>query len=141
MSLVSGLIDDSRFSYLLPCSVCWAILCYTASIKLLCIFVRQERKSQIMPFKYITKVFLTLWIPLKKSQGPWTTLKTAATSLWCTCLHQRRKWQPTPVFLPGESQGQRSLVGCRLWGCRVGHDWSDLAAAARNIGLSETAES
>ena len=31
------------------------------------------------------------------------------------CMHQRRKWQPTPVFLPGESQGQRSLVGCRLW--------------------------
>ena len=27
------------------------------------------------------------------------------------------KWQPTPVFLPGESQGQGSLVGCRLWGC------------------------
>ena len=26
-----------------------------------------------------------------------------------------RKWQPTPVFLPRESQGQRSLVGCRLW--------------------------
>ena len=25
-------------------------------------------------------------------------------------------WQPTPVFLPGESQGQGSLVGCRLWG-------------------------
>ena len=31
-------------------------------------------------------------------------------------LSWRRKWQPTPVFLPGESQGQRSLVGCRLWG-------------------------
>ena len=28
----------------------------------------------------------------------------------------RRKWQPTPVFLPGESQGQRSRVGCCLWG-------------------------
>ena len=28
----------------------------------------------------------------------------------------RRKWQPTPVFLPGESQGRRSLVGCRLCG-------------------------
>ena len=28
----------------------------------------------------------------------------------------RRKWQPPPVFLPGESQGQGSLVGCRLWG-------------------------
>ena len=34
------------------------------------------------------------------------------------------------MFLPGESQGQRSLVGCHLWGRRVGHDWSDLAAAA-----------
>ena len=32
-------------------------------------------------------------------------------------LHWRRKWQPTPVFLPGESQGWGSLVGCRLWGC------------------------
>ena len=34
-----------------------------------------------------------------------------------TFLHWRRKWQPTPVFLPGESQGRGSLVGCRLWGC------------------------
>ena len=40
-----------------------------------------------------------------------------ATSLSLfTFMHWRRKWQPTPVFLPGESQGQRSLVGCRLWG-------------------------
>ena len=33
-----------------------------------------------------------------------------------TFMHWRRKWQPTPVFLPGESQGQGSPVGCRLWG-------------------------
>ena len=33
-----------------------------------------------------------------------------------TFTHWRRKWQPTPLFLPGESQGQGSLVGCRLWG-------------------------
>ena len=33
-----------------------------------------------------------------------------------TFMHWRRKWQATPVFLPGESQGQGSLVGCRLWG-------------------------
>ena len=26
-----------------------------------------------------------------------------------------RKWQPTPMFLPGESQGRGSMVGCRLW--------------------------
>ena len=32
-----------------------------------------------------------------------------------TFMRWRRKWQPTPVFLPGESQGRGSLVGCRLW--------------------------
>ena len=31
-------------------------------------------------------------------------------------MRWRRKWQPTPVFLPGESQGRGSLAGCRLWG-------------------------
>ena len=41
-----------------------------------------------------------------------------ATSLSLfTFMHWRRKWQPTPVFLPGESQGQQSLLGCHLWGC------------------------
>ena len=40
-----------------------------------------------------------------------------ATSLSLfTLMHWRRKWQPTPVFLPGESQGWGSLVGCRPWG-------------------------
>ena len=33
-----------------------------------------------------------------------------------TFMHWGRKWQPTPVFLPGESQGRGSLVGCHLWG-------------------------
>ena len=40
-----------------------------------------------------------------------------ATSLSLfTFMHWRRTWQPTPVLLPGESQGRGSLVGCRLWG-------------------------
>ena len=47
-----------------------------------------------------------------------------------TFMHWRRKWQPTPVFLPGECQRWGSLVGCYLWGRRVRHDWRDLAAAA-----------
>ena len=50
---------------------------------------------------------------------------------WATSLslfifmHWRRKWKPTPVFLPGESQGQGSLVGCHLWG----HTESDTTEA------------
>ena len=40
-----------------------------------------------------------------------------ATSLSLfTFMHWRKKWHPTPVLLPGESQGRGSLVGCRLWG-------------------------
>ena len=42
---------------------------------------------------------------------------------WVRKIPWRRKWEPTPVFLPGESHGQRSLAGYSPWGCRVGHDW------------------
>ena len=42
--------------------------------------------------------------------------RTQLSDFSFTCTHWRRKWQPTPVFLPGESQGRGSLVGCRLWG-------------------------
>ena len=42
------------------------------------------------------------------------------TSLWLfTFMHWRRKWQPTPVFLPGESHGRGSLVGCQFFIMRV----------------------
>ena len=42
-----------------------------------------------------------------------------------TFMHWRRKWQPTPVFLPGDSQGWGSLVGCCLWG-RTESDTTEL---------------
>ena len=65
-----------------------------------------------------------------QSMGSLSVGHNWATSLSLfTFTHWRRKWQPTPVFLPWESQGRGSLVGCRLWGHTVGHDWSDLAAA------------
>ena len=47
-----------------------------------------------------------------------------------TFMHWRRKWQPIPVFLPGESQGQRSLVGCCLRGCTESDTTEATAAAA-----------
>ena len=46
-----------------------------------------------------------------------------------TFMHWRRKWQPPPVFLPGESQGQGSLLGCCLWG-RTESDTTEATAAA-----------
>ena len=44
-------------------------------------------------------------------------------------MYWRRKWQPTPVFLPGESQGWGSLAGCRLWG-HIESDTTEATAAA-----------
>ena len=38
---------------------------------------------------------------------------------WVGKIPWRRAWQPSPVFLPGESPGQRSLVGCSPWGLKV----------------------
>ena len=46
----------------------------------------------------------------------WIWIWGSLTSLSLfTFMHWRRKWQPTPVFLLGESQGWWSLMGCRLW--------------------------
>ena len=50
------------------------------------------------------------WAAVHRVAQSWKRLTMPA------CMHWRRKWQPTPVFLPGESQGWRSLVGCCLWG-------------------------
>ena len=48
---------------------------------------------------------------LRRVRHDWATLL-----LLFTFMHLRKKWQPTPAFLPGEFQGWRSLVGCRLQG-------------------------
>ena len=55
-------------------------------------------------------------IPWTEEPGGHGVAKSRTRLSDFTFMHWRRKWQPTPVFLPGESQGQGSLVGCRLWG-------------------------
>ena len=60
-----------------------------------------------------------------------------ATSLSLfTFLHWRRKWQPTPVFLPGESQGRGSLLGCHLCGCTE----SDMTEVTSLIHISPSSQ-
>ena len=48
-------------------------------------------------------------------------------------MHRKRKWQSTPVFLPGESQGWESPVGCRLWGRTESNMTEATAAAAGHL--------
>ena len=52
-----------------------------------------------------------------QSMGSLRVGQDSVTSLSLfTFMHWRRKWKPTPVSLPGESQGRGSLVGCHIWG-------------------------
>ena len=48
----------------------------------------------------------------------WATELNSVLTLGLSPSPWRRKWQPTPVLLPGKSYGQRSLVGYRPWGCK-----------------------
>ena len=52
---------------------------------------------------------------------------------WSRKIPWRRKWQPTPVFLPGPFHGQRSLVGYSPWGCRE----LDVTEYTRGMGRGE----
>ena len=51
---------------------------------------------------------------------------------WVWKIPWRKAWQPTPVFLPGESHGQRSLVGYSPWGCKE----SDMTEATEHVHLT-----
>ena len=83
-------------------------------------------------------------IPWKEEPGRLQSMRSLrvrhdwATSLSLfTFMQWRRKWQPTPVFLPGESQ-ERGTGGLPSMGShRVRHDWRDLAAAAAAAGEVE----
>ena len=64
----------------------------------------------------------TWWAAVHGVAKSWTRLRDFTFTFH---FHDwRRKWQPTPVFLPGESQGQRSLLDCRLGG-RTESDMTD----------------
>ena len=60
------------------------------------------------------------WLDLLAVQGTLKSLLqhhgSKASILWRSAFFWRRQWHPTPVLLPGESHGWRSLVGCSPWG-------------------------
>ena len=89
-------------------------------------------------------LFLNLEDTLEKGQTTYSSILGLPWWLnWCRiCLHcgnwvlswvgkipWRRTRQPTPVFLPGESHGQRSLAGYSLWGCKESDMTQQLSTA------------
>ena len=55
---------------------------------------------------------------------------------WVGKIPQRKKWQPAPVFSPGNSHGQRSLAGCSTWGCKE-LDTTEATQQARTYYISQ----
>ena len=71
----------------------------------MCVFMNPPRKSKGLPCSSVSKESAC-------SAGDPGSIPGLGRSTG------RRKWQPTPVSLPGKSHGQRSLVGCSPWGCK-----------------------
>ena len=67
-------------------------------------------------FILFSKVAAPIYIPINSPWGCWVGHNWATSLSLFTFMHWRRKWQPTLVFLPGESQGWGSLVGCPIYG-------------------------
>ena len=79
---------------------------------------RQKSNQWLIAIKTLDMVLAALETPpVCLRVVTYLSLDKKATSLSLfTFMHWRRKWQPIPVFLPGESQGRGSLVGFHLWG-------------------------
>ena len=95
-------------------------LWFFSFVTLICIFLMPNEEKAMTPHSHI----LAWTIPwMEEPSRLWSMGSLRVRHNWAyslslfTFIHWRRKWQPTPVFLPGESQGQGSLVGCHLWGC------------------------
>ena len=103
---------------------CWAAVCGVAQSQIWLTRLSSSSSTCVMEKALAPHSSTLAWkIPWMEEPGGPQSLgslrvwQDSATSLSLfTFLHWRRKWQPTPVLLPGESQGQGSLVGCRLWG-------------------------
>ena len=75
-----------------------------------------------------------------QSMGSWRVGHDWATSLSpFTFMHWKRKWQPAPVFLPGKSQGQWSLMGCRLGVAHSQTQLKHLSSSMSVLGASQVA--
>ena len=104
-------------------------------LKYITIIIKKKKLEKAMAPHFSTLAWKIPWMEepgrlqsmgLRRVGHDWVT----SLSLF-TFMHWRRKWQPTPVFLPGESQGREPGGLLSMGSHRVGHDWCDLAAVLK----------
>ena len=138
--IVWRLIPPAPFFFLKTSLAIWGLFCFCMNCEIFCsssvknamgnlIGIALNLLEKAMAPHFSTLAWKIPWMvePGRlQSMGSLGVRHNWATSLSLfTFMHWRRKWQPAPVFLPGESQGRRSLVGCHLWG----HTESDMTEA------------
>ena len=121
--------------YIIKDVVCWPQFTTSFSKSFFFMFPSSYFSDKVIKSSYTQRAlmhshFLKVWV---KVQGEISNL-----SYKIHCF-RRRQWYPTPVLLPGESQGWGSEAGGlpSVGSHRVGHDWSDLAAAAAYTVFNE----
>ena len=146
--LFINLLSDTLFANIFSHSVCWllTLLMVSPAVQNLLSFSRSHlflfllslpldiskavlprpvTKSILLVFSYRSFMASGFCIWCEKCSPLWLFWQIWRTCwVWLAWLDWRRQWHPTPVPLPGKSHGQRSLVDCSPWGCRVGHDWA-----------------
>ena len=118
-----SIVDNYKILGRVSCAIQWALVDYLFHIQW-CVYFE---KAMVPHFSTLAwKIPWTEEPGRLQSMGSLRVGHNWATSLSLfTFMHWRRKWQPTPVFLPGESQELGSLVSCCLWG----HTESDMTEA------------
>ena len=126
--LLFPLPDDIVNPGIKPQSLC--LMRWHAEFLLLLLFYHQDHLRSSEAFRSASEKAMAPHSSTLAWKIPWTEEPGGLKSMgslrvghdWATSfslstfMHWKRKWQPTPVFLPGESQRQGSLVGCHLWG-------------------------
>ena len=81
------------------------------------------------------KTRASLWLSSERIHLQRKSLRRHGFYPWVGKIPSRRKWQPTPVLLPGESHGQRSLAGYSPWGCKELDITERLSVSTREKGI------
>ena len=92
----------------------WTLLLSAHSIHFPCMCVSVSKRFSVIWIP----VIMVWWCQCKEPACQCRRCKRHKFDPWLGKIPWRREWQPTPVILPGESHGQRSLVGYSPWGCK-----------------------
>ena len=114
MMLQVALIPSLLWLNNIPLYICTIFLLIQSSVNghLVCFHVQTIVNGASLKQKELQTSITNVWSSGSRGRG-----KLGDWDLHIrTTIHWRRKWQPTPVFLPGEAHGQRSLVGYGPWG-------------------------